>query len=126
MSDDFATMPVLELAAAVHDKLSDVFDDAPAAALVVGAMMGRLIKEDERASKAEKALATYQKIAVADGDSINALRREIQDREMYVQKMEDTVNALGREIEVLRQFGNKSCTAMADEFLEEERAEKGD
>jgi hypothetical protein len=34
----------------------------------------------------------------------------------------DQILRLRREVEVLRQYGNKDCTAMADEALEEERA----
>lgn len=40
-------------------------------------------------------------------------------------RYEEDVEALVREIEVLRLYGNKDCTAMADALLAKERASAG-
>lgn len=48
------------------------------------------------------------------------LQRAFDDRVRVIEMQLEDKKKLEREIEILRQYGNKDCTAMADEVLENE------
>lgn len=46
--------------------------------------------------------------------------RELRAIALDVRKMEERIKRLEREVELLRFYGNKDCTAQADEVLKKE------
>ena len=46
--------------------------------------------------------------------------RELRAIALDVRKMEERIKRLEREVELLRFYGNKDCTAQADEALKKE------
>jgi hypothetical protein len=43
-----------------------------------------------------------------------------QQQEAEIEKLQDRIKQLEREVQILRLYGNKDCTAMADEALTKE------
>jgi hypothetical protein len=52
--------------------------------------------------------------------------RELRAIALDVRKMEERIKRLEREVELLRFYGNKDCTAQADEVLKSECKAKED
>lgn len=69
---------------------------------------------EEYAEMADWAKSIYAEIANKNAESCDALAQEID-------RLHDEISDLKEEIEFLRRYGNKDCTAMANEALEAER-----
>ena len=57
--DDLQTMPIPQLAVEVRKRLDKAFETNPVAALVVGMLVGRLVREHELRNKCEEVLEFY-------------------------------------------------------------------
>ena len=79
------------------------------------AACGVAARANTEASRAERIDSTSPYYSASYADVCDAVDREIALRA--------EVERLRREVEVLRQFGNKDCTAMADDLLSAERGE---
>ena len=61
-------------------------------------------------------IAGYEHLQSAFDDRVRVIEIQIEDKK----KLQEENQRLRREVEVLRQYGNKDCTAMADEVLDNE------
>jgi len=61
-----------------------------------------------------QAVSANDAAAAAWEDYIN------QQQEAEIEKLQDRIKQLEREVQILRLYGNKDCTAMADEALTKE------
>lgn len=76
---------------------------------------------------AEEAIALAVKNAVeSQRRTIEALNTTIMDNAKLMAEQRLALEKLQKEVEILRQYGNKDCTAMADDVLNNPRGWHGD
>jgi len=75
---------------------------------------------DDKIREVELREVRANRLVVDLARQLTALQRAFDDRVRVIEMQLEDKKKLEREIEVLRQYGNKDCTAMADEVLENE------
>lgn len=79
-----------------------------------------LVSTNDRIREVELREVRANRLVVDLSRQLTDLQRAFDDRVRVIEMQLEDKKKLQREIEVLRQYGNKDCTAMADEVLENE------
>ena len=79
-----------------------------------------LVSTNDRIREVELREVRANRLVVDLSRQLTNLQSAFDDRVRVIEMQLEDKKKLQREIEVLRQYGNKDCTAMADEVLQNE------